>query len=61
VDMLIWRVALQRQDSGHQLSSRGAVMILRIDDVIASKSGGPAGGPGGAGGMPGGMGGEDFE
>jgi len=36
-------------------------MILRIDDVIASKSGGPAGGPGGAGGMPGGMGGEDFE
>jgi hypothetical protein len=33
-------------------------MILRIDDVIASKAGGPAGGPGG---MPGGMGGEDFE
>ncbi len=36
-----------------------AVMILRIDDVIASKSG-----SGGAGGMPGGMGGmggEDFE
>ncbi len=36
-----------------------AVMILRIDDVIASKSG-----PGGMGGMPGGMGGmggEDFE
>ena len=39
-----------------------AVMILRIDDVIASKSGGPpggAGGPGGPGG-PGGMGGGDF-
>jgi len=33
-------------------------MILRIDDVIASRSGGPAGGPGG---MPGGMGGEDFD
>ncbi|MGI0070738.1 MAG: thermosome subunit beta [Thermoplasmata archaeon] len=34
-----------------------AVMILRIDDVIASKSGGaPGGGPGGPGG-PGGMGG----
>jgi archaeal chaperonin len=39
-----------------------AVMILRIDDVIASKSGGPpagGGGPGGPGG-PGGMGGGDF-
>ncbi len=40
-----------------------ANMILRIDDVIASKGGDeegggpPAGGPGGAGGMPGGMGG----
>ncbi|MGI0132050.1 MAG: thermosome subunit beta [Thermoplasmata archaeon] len=34
-----------------------AVMILRIDDVIASKSGGGAGGPGGPGGMGGGMGG----
>jgi hypothetical protein len=33
-------------------------MILRIDDVIASKSGGAGGMPGG---MPGGMGGEDFE
>ncbi|NPV63384.1 MAG: thermosome subunit [Methanotrichaceae archaeon] len=41
-------------------AAEAAVMILRIDDVIASKSGGPAGGPGG---MPGGMGGmgEDFE
>lgn len=44
-------------------AAEAAVMILRIDDVIASKSG-----PGGAGGMPGGMpggmggmGGEDFE
>ncbi|MGA7862249.1 MAG: thermosome subunit beta [Thermoplasmata archaeon] len=38
-----------------------AVMILRIDDVIASKSGGApgGGGPGGPGG-PGGMGGGDF-
>ena len=41
-----------------------AVMILRIDDVIASKSspppsGGGPGGPGGMGGM-GGMGGGDF-
>ncbi len=41
-----------------------AVMILRIDDVIASKTtsppaGGPGGGPGGMGGM-GGMGGGDF-
>ena len=42
-------------------ATEAAVMILRIDDVIASKSGGP----GGEGGMPGGMGGmgdmgEDF-
>jgi hypothetical protein len=38
-------------------------MIIRIDDVIASKSVGPGGAPG-ADGMPGGMGGmggEDFE
>ena len=39
-------------------AAEAAVMILRIDDVIASRSGGPAGGPGG---MPGGMGGEDFD
>ncbi len=33
-------------------------MILRIDDVIASKkSSAPQGGAGGMGGMPGGMGG----
>lgn len=41
-------------------AAEAAAMILRIDDVIASKSG-----PGGAGGMPGrmpgGMGGEDLE
>jgi len=43
-------------------AAEAAVMILRIDDVIASKSGGPGGMPGGAGGMPGGgMGGEDFD
>jgi chaperonin GroEL (HSP60 family) len=45
-------------------AAEAAVMILRIDDVIASKSGGaggmPGGMPGGMGGM-GGMGGEDFE
>ena len=39
-----------------------AVMILRIDDVIASKSSPPpSGGPGGPGGGMGGMGGGDFE
>ncbi|HPJ30742.1 MAG TPA: thermosome subunit alpha [Methanothrix sp.] len=40
-------------------AAESAVMILRIDDVIASKSGGEGGMPGG---MPGGMGdmGEDF-
>jgi archaeal chaperonin len=38
-----------------------AVMILRIDDVIASKSTSPPGGAGGGGpGGPGGMGGGDF-
>ncbi len=39
-----------------------ATMILRIDDVIASKSGGPGGEGGMPGGAPGGMGdmGEDF-
>jgi thermosome len=42
-------------------AAESAVMILRIDDVIASKSGGEGGMPGGMGGMPGGMGGmEDF-
>jgi chaperonin GroEL (HSP60 family) len=38
-------------------ATEAAVMILRIDDVIASKSGGAGGMPGGMGGMPGGMGG----
>ncbi len=44
-------------------ATEAANMILRIDDVIASKGGEeegggpPAGGPGGGGGMPGGMGG----
>ena len=42
-------------------AAEAAVMILRIDDVIASKSGGPGGAGGMPGGMPGGMGGEDFE
>jgi len=36
-----------------QSAAEAAIMILRIDDVIASKSGGP-------GGMPGGMGGGDL-
>ncbi|MCI4324109.1 MAG: TCP-1/cpn60 chaperonin family protein [Thermoplasmata archaeon] len=48
-----------------QSATDAAVMILRIDDVIASKAGAPAGGgggPGGPGGMGGmgGMGGGDF-
>jgi thermosome len=38
-------------------ATEAAVMILRIDDVIASKSGGSGGMPGGMGGMPPGMGG----
>ena len=38
-------------------AAESAAMILRIDDVITSKS--PKGGPGGPGGMPGGMGGEE--
>jgi len=50
------RVSLQEI----QAASEAATMILRIDDVIASKGGGgmpPAGGPGGM--PPGGMGGMD--
>ena len=54
------RVSLQEILS----STEAAAMILRIDDIIASKSGGgmPAGGmPGGPGGMPpGGMGDMDY-
>jgi len=48
-------------------AAESAVMILRIDDVIASRSGGEGGMPGGPGGMPGGPGGmpggmgEDFD
>jgi len=45
-----------------QSSAEAATMILRIDDIIAAKSGGgmPPGGMGGPGGMPpGGMGGMD--
>ena len=38
-----------------QASSEAAAMILRIDDVIASKGGGAGGPPGGMGGMPPGM------
>ncbi|MFA5103126.1 MAG: thermosome subunit beta [Candidatus Thermoplasmatota archaeon] len=40
-----------------QVSTEAATMILRIDDIIASKGGGGGGGmpPGGPGGMPGGM------
>ncbi len=41
-------------------STEAAVMILRIDDVIAAKSFSGGGGPGGAGGMPGGMGDMDM-
>lgn len=42
-------------------AAEAAVMILRIDDVIASKSAPGGMPPGGPGGMPGGMGGEDFD
>jgi len=48
------RVSLQEIEA----SSEAATMILRIDDVIASKGGGAPPGmpPGGMGGMPPGMG-----
>jgi thermosome len=46
------RVSIQEVQS----STEAATMILRIDDIIASKSGGGGGmPPGGPGGMPGGM------
>src|SRR5512136_1895995 len=66
VDMLTLGVVepLRVKTQAINSAAEAAVMILRIDDVIASKSGGPGGMPGGAGGMPGGMGGmggEDFE
>ena len=68
VDMLKLGVVepLRVKTQAIQSAAEAAVMIIRIDDVIASKSGGPggmpgAGGMGGPGGMPGGMGGGDFE
>jgi thermosome len=63
VDMLSLGVVepLRVKTQAINSAAEAAIMILRIDDVIASKSGGPGGMPGGAGGMPGGMGGEDFE
>jgi len=66
VDMLALGVVepLRVKTQAINSAAEAAVMILRIDDVIASKSSGPGGMPGGAGGMPGGMGGmggEDFE
>jgi len=63
VDMLALGVVepLRVKTQAINSAAEAAVMILRIDDVIASKSGGPGGMPGGPGGMPGGMGGEDFE
>ena len=60
VDMLKLGVVepLRVKTQAIQSAAEAAVMIIRIDDVIASKSGGPgAGGMGGPGGMPGGMGG----
>ncbi len=62
VDMLSLGVVepLRVKTQAINSAAEAAIMILRIDDVIASKSGGPGGMPGGAGGM-GGMGGEDFE
>jgi thermosome len=45
------RVAVQEI----QVSTEAATMILRIDDIIASKGGGGGMPPGGPGGMPGGM------
>ncbi len=66
VDMLELGVVepLKVKTQAIQSAAEAAVMILRIDDVIASKAGGPGGAPGmgGPGGMPGGgMGGEDFD
>ncbi|MBN1234555.1 MAG: TCP-1/cpn60 chaperonin family protein [Methanotrichaceae archaeon] len=60
VDMLTLGVVepLRVKTQAINSAAEAAIMILRIDDVIASKSGGPGGMPGGMGGM-GGMGGED--
>ncbi len=62
VDMLALGVVepLRVKTQAINSAAEAAVMILRIDDVIASKSG-PGGAGGMPGGMPGGMGGEDFE
>jgi chaperonin GroEL (HSP60 family) len=63
VDMLAAGVVepLRVKTQAINSAAEAATMILRIDDVIASKAGGPAG-AGGPGGMPGGeMGGEDFD
>jgi thermosome len=63
VDMLAQGVVepLRVKTQAINSAAEAAVMILRIDDVIASKSA-PGGMPGGPGGMPGGgMGGEDFD
>ena len=60
VDMLKLGVVepLRVKTQAIQSAAEAAVMIIRIDDVIASKSGGPGGAGGmGPGGMPGGMGG----
>jgi thermosome len=61
VDMLELGVVepLKVKTQAIQSAAEAAVMILRIDDVIASKAGGPGGAPGMGG--PGGMGGEDFD
>jgi thermosome len=60
IDMLKLGVVepLRVKTQAIQSAAEAAVMIIRIDDVIASKSGGPGGAGGmGPGGMPGGMGG----
>jgi archaeal chaperonin len=61
-DMLKKKVIEPLKVSLHEIqaASEAATMILRIDDVIASRGGGPSMPPGGPGGMPpGGMGGMD--
>jgi thermosome len=62
VDMLSLGVVepLRVKTQAINSAAEAAVMILRIDDVIASKAG-PGGAGGMPGGMPGGMGGEDFD
>jgi thermosome len=62
VDMLSLGVVepLRVKTQAINSAAEAAVMILRIDDVIASKAG-PGGAGGMPGGMPGGMGGEEFE